>query len=572
MQIIATLDDPSHLGGSADSALLAALQQAASNWGSHISGLGTLTVDLQVQSLGGDTLADGGSDSDTSSGTTLDGRAVTTSSSLYEIQTGQHLPSTQVSQGGDGSDIDVAVSSDVISQLYTGLGGSVPASQYDAVSLFEHEIEHGLGMEGYRDSGTGSIGSTESRYDHYVQVAGSGNAVFTGPNAELVNGGPVALTTLSNGEAYYHFANAQTDPNADDLMSGLGLEPGVVLPISQLDLAVLKDVGIPITDTLVPHCFTMKTLAAGQSYNATGASEIVTAQGSGTVNGGFSGDLVAYAEKGNLTLNCGGAVATVVGLGAANLVLTGGSASSALLAFPGSASTVYQGYMGQDEIINGSGSFYGAGGPGGSLFMFGGTGALAFTGGGEQDVIVLGQGASTVAAGMGAVFGGSGGNQLSALGTGTFLVGSVAGDRVSASAAGGDILAAGSGNETLLGAGSAGADIDFGGAGTDQVLLGHGADSFVAGAGSAVVQVGSGDGMLYLGGSGGAGGATQLDFVSGLTGGSDTISGFRAGVDTLHLSGYGQATTTNGSAGAVLTLTDGTRVLFQGVPAISLPA
>ncbi|MGI4975630.1 MAG: hypothetical protein ACRYG6_01675, partial [Janthinobacterium lividum] len=475
------------------------------------------------------------------------------------------------SQGGYGSDIDVVVSSDVVSQLYTGLGSSVPASQYDAVSLFEHEIEHGLGMEGYRDSGTGSIGSTESRYDHFVQVAGNGSAVFAGPDAEMVNGGPVTLTTLNNGEAYYHFANSMNDPNANDLMSGLGLEPGVVLPISQLDLAVLKDVGIPITDTLVPGNSTVETLAAGQSYDAGSGSHIITAQGSGTVNGGFGGELVAYAENGNLTLNCGYAVATVVGMGAGNLVLTGGSTNSALLAFSGSANTVYQGYMGQDEIVNGSGSFYGAGGPGGSLLMFGGTGALSFTGSGEQDVIVLGQGAATVAAGRGAVFGGSGGSQLSALSAGTFLVGSVAGDQVSASAAGGDILAAGSGNETLLGASSAATNIDFGGPGTDQVLLGHGADSFVAGSGSAVVQVGSGNEMLYLGGNGGAGGATQLDFVSGLTGGSDTVSGFQAGVDTLHLSGYGQPATTTSSSGAVLTLTDGTRVLFQGVSAGSLP-
>ncbi|MGI3779076.1 MAG: hypothetical protein ACRYGC_17435 [Janthinobacterium lividum] len=564
MQIVATLDDPSGLGGFLDKALLADLQQAANAWAPHLAGQGTLTVDLQFAALPSGVLADGAPDSGVDSGRVLDGRTLVTPSTLYEMQTGTHLPSTQKSQGGSGSDMDIRVSTAVLSQLYTGLDGKVPGTEYDAVSLFEHEIDHGLGESG-DISGTGARGGSETMYDHYVTIGADGSAVFTGPAATLVNGGDVVLTTLDNGENYYHLANSSSDPNANDLMSGLGLPPGVSRGISRLDVAILADSGVRVTDRFAGQAQGTTVLAPGQRFTGSGGTDFVVAQGSGTVTGAAAGTVDVFGRGGTLVFVGGGGTALVVDQGASALVLFGGGAGSALTAFAGGADVTYRGGAGADEIVNGAGGFTGTGGSGGSLTMFGGSGRLQFSGGGERDLIVDGAGAATVAAGVGAVFAGSaGGSVLSANGAGTFLAGQSDGDRLSASAAGGDILAAGAGNETLAGAGAAEIDIDFGGSGSDQVLLGHGDDSFVGGSGAATVQAGSGNETFFLG----QGGPTLLDFAAGLTGGSETVSGFVAGKDRIHLSGYGGSPTfVAGSGGAVLGLSDGTTIALRGVTA-----
>jgi len=72
----------------------------------------------------------------------------------------------------------------------------------------------------------------------------------------------VPLTTLNNGEGYAHFANSTSDPNADDLMTGLGLPPGTQRDISTMDLAVLEDVGAPVTAGIATAvaCFAAGTL------------------------------------------------------------------------------------------------------------------------------------------------------------------------------------------------------------------------------------------------------------------------------------------------------------------------
>ena len=54
---------------------------------------------------------------------------------------------------------------------------------------------------------------------------------------------------LNNGENFYHFANNSGDPLAQDLMSGLGIGQGQMRDISAVDLAVLQDVGAPVTAT-----------------------------------------------------------------------------------------------------------------------------------------------------------------------------------------------------------------------------------------------------------------------------------------------------------------------------------
>ena len=151
-----------------------------------------------------------------------------------------------------------------------------------------------------------------------------------------------------------------------------------------------------------------------------------------------------------------------------------------------------------------------------------------------------------------------------ATGAGSFLIGDVSGDVLTASSFGGDGLVAGGGNETLNGAGSTWENVLFGGSGNDTVMLGHGADSFVGGSGAATVAIGSGNADLFAGS-----GAELFSFQAGRTGGSDVISGFRVGADHLRLSG-GLAVARSSSARGMtsIRLTDGTQIHLAGISGV----
>ncbi len=234
------LDDPSNLAGSYASALVADVKQALDAWLTHLGGLGTLTVQVNLMDDGQNgLLADGAPTLDAVVGTE-DGRTLIESGAVYELSNGTHL-------GGGSSDITIDVNAAYLGQEYLGTGADVPAGQYDGLSLFEHEIAHGLGFGG-ETSPTGSLDATyETGWDHDLASVG-GTEVFTGANATAANGGVlVNVTTLDNGEGYAHLANSAADPNAQDLMTGLGLPTGVRRPISAVDLGILADIGVPVT-------------------------------------------------------------------------------------------------------------------------------------------------------------------------------------------------------------------------------------------------------------------------------------------------------------------------------------
>ena len=235
------LNDLSNLAGAYSTALVADVKQALDAWVTHLIGLGTLTVQVDVVNDGQNgLLADTAPTLDAIIGTE-DGHTLLESGAVYELSTGAHL-------SGGSSDITINVNAAYLSQEYLG-GGSVPAGQYDGLSLFEHELAHGLGFGG-ETSQTGSLDATyETAWDHDLASIG-GREVFTGVNATAANGGAlVDVTTLNNGEGYAHLANSASDPDANDLMTGLGLPTGIRRSISNVDLAILADIGVPVTGT-----------------------------------------------------------------------------------------------------------------------------------------------------------------------------------------------------------------------------------------------------------------------------------------------------------------------------------
>ena len=319
------------------------------------------------------------------------------------------------------------------------------------------------------------------------------------------------------------------------------------------------------------------TLSGGnQIYTASSDTDTVTASGTAsTVTGGAAGSTLTLVQNGgSYHYNNEGGAATIVANSAAGTI-HGGTAGSTLVAFLNDQATSYTGGSGDDEIIGGSGSMTVTGGQGGSLTVFGGSGTFTFQGGHDSETVVGGAGAETIhaAASGGAYFGGSGGSQMFATGANSFLIGAVDGDVMTASALGGDGLVAGAGNETLNGGGSRWQNVLFGGSGHDSVMLGAGSDTYVGGSGTATIQMGSGSADLFAGT-----GAETFNFDSVHTNaalgsgtpGSDWISGFRVGVDHMHLTGGLSVTGYASSGGSTsLQLTDGTHIQLAAVSGVT---
>ena len=262
------VNDTAGLSATEEAEIVNDLSAAAQDWAQYLTGHTTLRIQLNIEAgTNGAQLASAGATTNISNGTTLDGRLLDTPSSLTALNTGNYALSTN-------SDITVNFLAGNLGSIYVNpnptpmSSGSVPSGQFDLVTVFRHELAHGFGFGGLTTS-TGTIGAQETLFDHYIGTVG-GTIVFTGPQAEAEYGvllgttaTPVPLTDLpGNGEDFAHFANSTLDVNATDLMSGLGLPPAAQRDISAMDLAVLQDIGAPVTATPGAVCFARGTRIA----------------------------------------------------------------------------------------------------------------------------------------------------------------------------------------------------------------------------------------------------------------------------------------------------------------------
>ncbi len=247
------LTDPAVNSDPQDSALQQALNTALATLSQYVSGAGTLVVQLNVTPLGNvagtnsGTLADGGPTAEGYTLQTFNGNQVVSLSSDNELKTGNHLA---------GSDITIDFNSDYLASNASTVSGSL-------VATFDHELLHGLGVIGYRDS-SAQFSGFETTFDTLSQFNGSGQDFFIGAAAVGAYGAAVPLTTSLGGSNYYHVgANGDaTDPALlqNDLINPYESSS----PISGLDIAILEDLGLQITP-------------AGQALIADYASPSVTA-------------------------------------------------------------------------------------------------------------------------------------------------------------------------------------------------------------------------------------------------------------------------------------------------------
>jgi len=273
MAFTISVDDATSITGAQETAILNDLSAAALDWAQYVTGHAPLRIQLNITSgASGSELANGGFASSIDANEVINGETVIIPASIYALTTGNYV---------SGSTADVIINLPLSNGELDSAGGlfaapdpmtsgdPLPANEYDLLSVFRHELAHGLGFGGLTQQ-NGSLGSDETLWDSYIDdtvVNGTITAAnFVGPDAEAAYGAylgtdtptPVPLTLLNNGENFAHVANNASDPLAQDLMSGLGIGQGQMRDISSVDLAMLEDVGLPVTADAM--CFLRGTL------------------------------------------------------------------------------------------------------------------------------------------------------------------------------------------------------------------------------------------------------------------------------------------------------------------------
>lgn len=276
-----------------------------------------------------------------------------------------------------------------------------------------------------------------------------------------------------------------------------------------------------------------------------GSSTVSGAAGSATMSGGSGGGVYTGGSAGlNLLVSRGasGSNTTLTGGGAGDRLFGSASGNDVLSAGPGRAS-----------ILGGGGNTTITGGAAASSVIFTGNGTSAVTGGAAGgDTVVGGAGSLSVAANKGdAIFGNAGALNVTGSTTGA--------DSIAGGA--GALTVNGQGGNMLVVAGSTTSAINVGN-GASLVFAGSGSTSVTGGAGSMEVVLGSGQVT-----AGEGSGAAVFDVVKGSAGGTDVLSGFRPGTDTIKLYGYQAADQQVGSSGGstLISLSDGTKIQLVGV-------
>lgn len=240
-------DDPSGAYGSYYDGLLGNVKAATSTWLSHLdlsSASSSLTVEVGFASLA---TANGASVTAGFVGNPL-GFNVFQQGAAVKLASGEDL-------NGSSADIriNVGINGYLQDQLWFDptptnlLDDQVPVDKVDAQSVLLHELGHAFAFNGWREGENDVFPSNQSVFDTLsTTLPGqpSDQLFFIGAEAEAVYGGPVPLT-LGN---YRHLGNASGLIGSDlipDLMNGVMFVTGARYAISALDLAVMRDVGLP---------------------------------------------------------------------------------------------------------------------------------------------------------------------------------------------------------------------------------------------------------------------------------------------------------------------------------------
>jgi hypothetical protein len=231
-----------YLGPIRDSALV-----AASDWFSHILGQGTVDIEVLIAQVPSNTASGGPADVRFSGQTMLEDKPVqlVEPSLLTELGTGLDAQATvpEIRITLDPDRLNSATGSYWFDPDPFDADHSVPGTLVDGVRAIEHEIGHGLGMVGYRPLSSGSLAGQASPFDTFVAFM-DGQPYFTGAKAEAVYGGPVPLTPHN----FYHYGTDFGGDMLGGVMNGVASPVGPAAPLSDLDFAIMGDLGYQMSD------------------------------------------------------------------------------------------------------------------------------------------------------------------------------------------------------------------------------------------------------------------------------------------------------------------------------------
>lgn len=234
-------------GGSAvDAATLALIEAntlaACDMWGAFVSGSGSLEISLNF--IETPTNRASGASRTSAFFETINGISIYEQAAAAEVRTGQD-------PNGAEADIDINIDPDHIDNLWFDPDpyrrtATVPSGQTDAMSTLLHELGHAFAFNGWlsNDTGQSTIGGDMSTFDRHVHYEG-GRFTFHGPQAVAEFGGELILAQTNN--TYVHLGNTEADDPrlVQDLMNGVFFTRGQRYYISDLDLAVVRDSGLP---------------------------------------------------------------------------------------------------------------------------------------------------------------------------------------------------------------------------------------------------------------------------------------------------------------------------------------
>lgn len=177
-----------------------------------------------------------------------DGKLVKEQGMAAELRTGRD-------PNGDQPDIEICLQTAYVKREFwwdpepEKRRKRAPAGKLDAVSVMLHELGHALAFNGWLDQKTGALhDSVMSTYDRHVVVK-DGDFFFHGPEAVKIWRKPIPLAKLNNN--YHHVGDKgprlrTPQKLTEDLMTGYDFAWATKYEITPLDIAILKDCGLPV--------------------------------------------------------------------------------------------------------------------------------------------------------------------------------------------------------------------------------------------------------------------------------------------------------------------------------------
>ena len=410
------------------------------------------------------------------------------------------------------------------------------------------------------------------------------------------NGGTYLISGDTGNITYYGGSKASTveaQLSRITLVGGSGLlsvmqgsDDAIIGGSGGLDYQAMSGAG---NDTISTAVGASDSLTLGDSdfvssygndvINAGSSNQQIAVYGNSTVNGSTGNSQLTFA--GDDTLNGVGLDSCTVTAGA-DLTVNAGKLTT-VSETGATVSYTDQGYSAAAATLSGGGANLVGG-------TWVGSGLSIWTDAGTATTVTLGEGSDAVCSyGTDTVQAGSGSSMVYLFGDGSSVAGGTgslgvcvydpnADDKHTVSGGTGDLncfqghgtltFIGGSGNATLDG--GSGSLLIQAGSGNLEVHGGQGGMSIIGGSGNlnvllpaagANVQFGSGTSEVQITGWGVG---DTFSFLAGQGGGSDIISGFRAGTDALLFKGVGIASETVASGSTNLVLSDGTQVTLAG--------